>query len=377
MWSESSPAIGRSRDERSVRDACRRDPLQPSRPGPGTGRRAPAGPSNANLRHRRWSATQSHPSDADACISARAALAEIDWPCAITREFSEANLGCDRRIMSGLDWTFAQTDRAVVLEDDILPHPSFLPWAARVLERFHDDDEVAMVSGHNLLGHWGDATMDHVRSPARQRLGLGNYSVRLAANQCGRSLWRSGGRASGRRATRTRSDRGRAPCDCAGGYRHGTLRAWDVIWLLRMALRRGAAIVSSINLVQNTGIGRTPREPRMRRTSARSSRWVKRDCLARDGRRRRFGFRPCGASRPIARALRRSGDGVAAGATDQSRREAFRSTASARLYLAPFAVPGESLAVLEHLARQDADVAGVRQVARHDAGDHAASAVLS
>src|SRR5690348_12863814 len=72
-----------------------------------------------------------HDGDRDTCAAARAALDAIDWPCTIERNFADSNLGLDARVVTGLDWAFARTDRAVILEDDVLPHPSFLPWAAR------------------------------------------------------------------------------------------------------------------------------------------------------------------------------------------------------------------------------------------------------
>ncbi len=65
---------------------------------------------------------------------------------------SEDNLGCDRRIASGLDWVFGHTDRAIILEDDCLPDPSFFPYCQELLERYQSDPRVHMVSGFNATG---------------------------------------------------------------------------------------------------------------------------------------------------------------------------------------------------------------------------------
>ena len=117
-----------------------------------------------------------HPADVEACRAAREALIEIDWPCTVERRFADTNLGCDERVVSGLDWVFGRTREAIVLEDDVLAHPSFFAWAEAMLGRFRSDPDVLMISGHNPIGRWpigaagapaGESeapASDHVRS---------------------------------------------------------------------------------------------------------------------------------------------------------------------------------------------------------------------
>jgi hypothetical protein len=45
------------------------------------------------------------------------------------------NLGVGRRIATGLDWVFDQVDRAIVLEDGCVPHPSFFGFCQELLDR--------------------------------------------------------------------------------------------------------------------------------------------------------------------------------------------------------------------------------------------------
>lgn len=65
------------------------------------------------------------PGEAEKCAQVRSLIERVDWPCTVYKNFSDTNLGCASRIISGLDWVFSQTDRAVILEDDCLPDPSF------------------------------------------------------------------------------------------------------------------------------------------------------------------------------------------------------------------------------------------------------------
>ena len=59
------------------------------------------------------------------CNEARTITEVIDWDCEVFRNYSDVNLGCRKRVSSGLDWAFEQVEEAIILEDDCLPHPSF------------------------------------------------------------------------------------------------------------------------------------------------------------------------------------------------------------------------------------------------------------
>jgi hypothetical protein len=74
----------------------------------------------------------------------------VDWPCAIRTNYAETNLGCGRRVSSGLDWVFAQELEAIVLEDDCLPDPTFFRFCAEVLTRYRQDARIGMISGCNF-----------------------------------------------------------------------------------------------------------------------------------------------------------------------------------------------------------------------------------
>lgn len=197
----------------------------------------------------------SHPTDNAACGLARSALDEIDWPCRIEREFSPFNLGCDRRILTGLDWVFSKVSQAIVLEDDILPHPSFLPWAAAMLERFGNDPTVGLISGRNPLGYWGAPDQDHIRG----------YSGSIWGWACTAQAWhRMQSLDLGAVTSPLASSSNRPFLDPLWEAHHsialemfqrGELAAWDVLLSLRAGLLGLHAISSSVNLTRNTGIG--------------------------------------------------------------------------------------------------------------------------
>ena len=74
----------------------------------------------------------------------------IDWDCELIKVYSETNLGCAKRVQTGLDYVFENEEMAIILEDDTLPDPSFFNFCEELLERYKHDKRVAHISGCNL-----------------------------------------------------------------------------------------------------------------------------------------------------------------------------------------------------------------------------------
>lgn len=72
---------------------------------------------------------------------------EIPWECDIKRIYAEENMGCDRRVVSGLNEVFAREEYAVILEDDCLPHISFFDYCRELLLKYQDESEIMYISG--------------------------------------------------------------------------------------------------------------------------------------------------------------------------------------------------------------------------------------
>jgi hypothetical protein len=94
------------------------------------------------------------PGEAEKCAGTRAIIDEVDWDCEVHRNFAETNVGICQRISSGITWAFELVERAIILEDDCVPSPSFFPYCAELLDRYESDERVMMISGNNhLFGH--------------------------------------------------------------------------------------------------------------------------------------------------------------------------------------------------------------------------------
>jgi len=90
--------------------------------------------------------------DSTAISQVRSLFERVSWPCEIVTNYSDANLGCHRRVSSGLDWIFGQVDEAIILEDDTVPQPSFFPFCEELLQRYRDEKRVGSISGTDFTG---------------------------------------------------------------------------------------------------------------------------------------------------------------------------------------------------------------------------------
>ena len=71
----------------------------------------------------------------------------IDWQCDVHRLYQEKNYGCDPSGYMSQQWAFSQTDKCIVLEDDVVPSQSFFPFCKELLDRYEHDERITMIAG--------------------------------------------------------------------------------------------------------------------------------------------------------------------------------------------------------------------------------------
>jgi len=172
----------------------------------------------------------------------------------VSYEFAETNLGCGRRVASGLDWVFAHVDRAVILEDDCLPHPSFFPFAAALLDRYATHERVFHIAGTSF--------------PAAMRVPQTSYDFSIFPLIWGWATWRRAWRHYDR-------DMREWPALRAAGWLEALWRdqaaadywretfdiafskaidTWDLQWMFSCWRRAGLGILPSVNMISNLGV---------------------------------------------------------------------------------------------------------------------------
>jgi hypothetical protein len=91
--------------------------------------------------------------DQERCKKVKDIITKIDWPTKVYQIFSESNLGCKKRIITGLNYVFDIVDSAIILEDDCLPHPDFFDYCSELLIKYSDNNIISMISGNNFQGN--------------------------------------------------------------------------------------------------------------------------------------------------------------------------------------------------------------------------------
>lgn len=90
--------------------------------------------------------------ESERCAEVRQIVSKVDWPCKVDTNFAAENLGCRRRVISGLNWAFSLVEEAIILEDDCLPDQSFFPFCSELLERFRHNPQIGLIAGFNYEG---------------------------------------------------------------------------------------------------------------------------------------------------------------------------------------------------------------------------------
>ncbi|OGC80252.1 hypothetical protein A2943_00040 [Candidatus Adlerbacteria bacterium RIFCSPLOWO2_01_FULL_51_16] len=85
------------------------------------------------------------------CLAVRKYLeGAVDWPCAVRKNYADVNLGCKKRVVSGLDWVFSEVEEAIILEDDCVPDQSFFPFCEEILLKYRNEPRVMQIAGLNV-----------------------------------------------------------------------------------------------------------------------------------------------------------------------------------------------------------------------------------
>ena len=197
------------------------------------------------------------PGEAEKCAATRAAVERIKWPCEVVKRYSDVNLGCGRGPTSGIDWVFEQTDSAIILEDDCLPHPTFFRYCDELLEVYRDNEQIMQIAGSNFqCGH---------------KRGDASYFLSRFKICWGWATWRRAWRHMDLAVKRwpalrdtswlldlvgdTRAAQYWAAKFEAAYHASGLIDYWDYQWLFATWVQNGLCVMPNVNLVSNIGFG--------------------------------------------------------------------------------------------------------------------------
>ena len=199
-----------------------------------------------------------HPTDPDAVEACRMLVQSIDWVTDVRTRFPETNLGCGVAVSSAIEWFLTHEERGIVLEDDVVPHPTFHAYCTAMLDRYADDERVVSINGHNLVPPRGQSRSDLPYRFARYtemwgwalwRRTWSNYELDISQWRnvlSPEGMWEQCGQSAPRALFWG------AMFDMVATARFDT---WDI--QLRCAAMRSnqVMVVPNVNLTSNTGFG--------------------------------------------------------------------------------------------------------------------------
>ncbi|WP_183094347.1 glycosyltransferase family 2 protein [Nocardioides stalactiti] len=210
--------------------------------------------------------------EAERCAEVRALLDEIDWPVKVERKLAERNLGLEANVELGLDWVFSQVDRAIVLEDDCIPDPSFFRYAEELLERYADDKRVWQIGGDTHLvppamfgedsygfstwaSVWGWATWADRWHDHRAEFNRDHAGAEDRVDDVPRTADAQRTHVAVPHPEALITDAARKHFTFVSTEPDGDRYGWDHHWWVTIMSRQGLSIMPRVNLVEHDGYG--------------------------------------------------------------------------------------------------------------------------
>lgn len=196
-----------------------------------------------------------HPTDGERCQETREIVEDIDWPCEVQRNYSEKNLGCKQRVISGLDWVFSQVECAIILEDDCLPHSDFFGFCQEMLEHYTDDNHVMVVTGNNHMGGRRCGTAAYYFSKYNHIWGWATWRRAWQKNDSTLAFWPEWKKSNAWVEFMTDKVERQHWENIFDRMYRNEIDTWDFPWVANVWYYGGLTVTPNVNLVTNIGFG--------------------------------------------------------------------------------------------------------------------------
>jgi hypothetical protein len=89
--------------------------------------------------------------DEERVAAVRETVSAIDWTESVLTRFRPVNLGLRASVADAVTWAATEYGQVIVIEEDVLPGPNFLPYMTTMLDRYRGDERIMHVSGYNVV----------------------------------------------------------------------------------------------------------------------------------------------------------------------------------------------------------------------------------
>ena len=195
------------------------------------------------------------PGESQKCSQVKKIVEKIDWDCEVFRNYADINLGCGKRISSGLNWVFDQTDEAIILEDDCLPHPSFFRFCQELLEYYRNDERIMFISGDNFQNNRRNSSTSYYFSGYNHVWGWASWKRIWNKYDYKMDLWPS---VKEKKLLNLWLSSPQAVKFWTRFFQkvyNKEINTWDIQLAFACFANRGLSIVPEVNLISNIGFG--------------------------------------------------------------------------------------------------------------------------
>lgn len=193
-------------------------------------------------------------SEVKRCAEARRIATTIDWPCELHTLFQDTNLGCREAVSGAISWFFRHEEEGIILEDDCLPHPSFFPYCAELLNRYRSNEQIMAICGSCYIDRHTLSDVSYFFSRVFEPWGWATWRRAWRHYDCDFSDIDRFDEAGGFERVGPRS------LDCAeywrclmGKTKKGEINTWDYQWIFTVFNYEGFVVYPTVNLISNLG----------------------------------------------------------------------------------------------------------------------------
>ena len=94
---------------------------------------------------------EDHPDDLHLVSRTQELVNNINWPCTIETRFREKNLGLRGAVVDAVSHATSKFGKVIVVEDDVVVGPNFLPYMVQALDKYDSDMTVGHINGYNVV----------------------------------------------------------------------------------------------------------------------------------------------------------------------------------------------------------------------------------
>lgn len=180
--------------------------------------------------------------------------AGIDWQCEVYKNYADKNMGCHKRMVSGISAVFEREETTIILEDDIIPVPGFFRYCEELLKRYEKETKIMYISGNNLQHHF-PIEDSYTFSQFPSIWGWATWKRAWVLYDDSKSAW-----------DKIKTDQAVENCYGKKWAKYysaqierayeGELDTWDYQWEACRMWHRGLGIIPKYNMIENIGFNR-------------------------------------------------------------------------------------------------------------------------